>query len=52
MVKCILMYFNLFQDQIYLRTPKESAELRTTEVVGCVCLAEAEKDNMLQQNKQ
>ena len=21
MVKCILMYFNLFQDQIYLRTP-------------------------------
>ena len=28
------------------------AELRTAEVGGCVCLAEAEKDRMLQQNKQ
>ena len=33
------------------RKIKESAELRTAEVGGCVCLAEAEKDGMLQQNK-
>ena len=31
---------------------KESAEQRTAKVGGCVCLAEAEKDGMLQQNKQ